>query len=118
LFTALKGSKLGWVPSRQHNAVKATSLSKLYIAVAHNPQNNYALLHKPLVALNASIRQCESCTYELLDSLRTAGASDEEVNLSQREIEEKGQTTFEAVGLTDAVLEDVVSKCCAPPACY
>jgi hypothetical protein len=89
-------------------------LAKLYIAVVRNPQNHYALLHKPFVALNASIRQCESCAYELFDSLRTAGALDEEVNLSLREIEEKGETTFETVGLTDAVLEDVVSKCCAP----
>jgi hypothetical protein len=91
-------------------------LSTLYIAVARNPDNNYTLLHKPIVALGGgSIQQCECRTYELFDSLKSAGASDEEINPAKREIKEKGQTIFESTEITDAGLQSVVSKCCAPP---
>jgi hypothetical protein len=88
-------------------------LSKLYIAVARNSDNNYALLHKPIVALSGGLfQQCKCHTYELLDSLRTAGASDEEINPARRRIEEKGETVFESNNITDVGLKSVVFECC------
>jgi hypothetical protein len=47
-----------------------------------------------------------------LESLRSAGASDQQINRAQREIEEKGWTVFESSEITDAGLERAVSKCC------
>jgi hypothetical protein len=80
---------------------------KLYIAVARNPDNNYTLLHQPLVALNDGELQQKKCrTYELLDHLKSAGfSSDEEIRRVQKEIEETGQTVFESNKVVDTGLE-------------
>jgi hypothetical protein len=85
-------------------------LSRLYIAVARNPANNYTLLHKPIVAMNdGEPKQCECPTYELLASLNKAGVAEDEIGRAEKQIEEKGYTE-----ITGAGFETAVSKCCEP----
>jgi hypothetical protein len=82
---------------------------KLYIVVARNRENNYTLLHKPAVALNdGALQQRGCCTYEILDYLKSAGVSDEEIDRARTEIEEKGQTALESTRIVDADLGRVL----------
>lgn len=88
-------------------------MNRLYIAVARNPENAYTLLHKPIIALGRSgIRQCECPTDELLEAIRSAGATAEEISRAQSEIEENGQTVLESATILDKDLENAVHRCC------
>ena len=82
---------------------------KLNIDVSRNPESRNTLLHKPIVQLNDDIPQSRGCwTCELLDYLRGAGVSEEDVNRVQREIEEQGHSVLRSNQIVDTDLERVL----------
>src|SRR5271168_5256597 len=82
---------------------------KLTIDVIRNAENRNTLSHKPLVQLNDGLPQSSGCSMcELLDFLKSAGVSEEEINRARREIEEKGRPVLESDKILGADLERVL----------
>ena len=85
----------------------------LYIEVIRSRTHpDYTLLHNPIVRVNDGAPRPIKCRLdELLDHLKRAGFSDEEIERAQKEIEERGQTAIGSTTLTAAELESILSKC-------
>jgi hypothetical protein len=67
--------------------------------------NRDLLLHKPIVRLNDDLPQPSGCsTGELLDYLRSAGVSAEEINRATREIDAGHPAIIESTKITAADL--------------
>src|ERR1035438_10667705 len=70
---------------------------KLRIQVLLNAAHTNTLQHPPIVSLDDGMPQPAGCsTSELLDYLKSAGVSENEISEAVREIEQKGQTVLES----------------------
>jgi hypothetical protein len=82
---------------------------KIRIQVLFNATHTNTLQHPPIVSLGDGMLQPARCsTYELLDYLRRAGVSDNEIDEAVREIEQMGQTVLESATITEADLKRVL----------
>jgi hypothetical protein len=82
---------------------------RIRIQVLFNATHTNALQHPPIVSLGDGMLQSARCsTCELLDYLRSAGVSDNEINEAGREIEQKGHTVLESATITEADLKRVL----------
>ena len=84
-------------------------MMRLRIQVLLNATRTNTLQHPPLVSLDDGMPRSARCsTCELLDYLKSAGVSDNEINEAAREIEHKGQTVLESTTIIEAGLERVL----------
>jgi hypothetical protein len=81
------------------------------IQVLSNATRTNTLLHPPIVSLDGGTPQSARCsTLELLDYLKSAGASENEIRGKAREIEDNGRTTFESSKINEAELKRVLES--------
>jgi|ERR1022692_4134424 hypothetical protein len=79
---------------------------KLRIQVLLNAAHTNTLQHPPIVSLDDGMPQPAGCsTSELLDYLKSAGVSENEISEAVREIEQKGQTVLESTMIIGADLK-------------
>jgi hypothetical protein len=82
---------------------------KVAIHASRNYENTNTLLHPLVVWINDGIARARRCsTYDLVNYLRTAGVSKDEIDRLQSGILEEGRAVLESSKIVDADVERVL----------